>query len=87
MTPFRRAKGGEFNLEAQHRAEDFGRGAIGQTLAWAIIELGGDSCNTLVTERREIGLPGKILADQTIGVLVGSALPTGIRIGEKGLEA
>jgi hypothetical protein len=41
---------GEFNLEAQRRAEDFGGGAIAKTFAGTIIELGGDSCNALVAE-------------------------------------
>jgi hypothetical protein len=41
---------GEFNLEAQRRAEDFGRGSITETFSGTIIELHCDSCNTLVTD-------------------------------------
>jgi len=40
---------GEFNLEAQRRAEDFGRGSIVKTFSGTIIQLHRNSCNTLVT--------------------------------------
>ena len=41
---------GEFNLEAQRGAEDFGRGSIVKTFTRTIIELLGDPCNPLVAE-------------------------------------
>jgi hypothetical protein len=41
---------GEFKLEAQHRAEDFGRGAIGQTFTRTIIQFLGDPGNALVAD-------------------------------------
>ncbi len=50
LTPFFHPPMGEFNLEAQHWAKDFGRGAIGKTFTRTIIQLVGDSCNPLVAD-------------------------------------
>lgn len=78
---------GESSFEAQHAAHHFGRGAVGQTLSWSIIQRDSDSCNTLIAGLAEVEVVGQILADQPVGVLVCPSLPTGVRVGEVGREA
>jgi hypothetical protein len=52
----------------------------------SVTELLGDVLDSLVTDQLEIGALGEVLAQQSVGVLVGPA-PWRVRIGEKTLSS
>ena len=55
--------------------EHFSWRLIGQCLAWSFVELSGDGAWLGLAEDRQVGAFGKILAQQSVGVFVGAALP------------
>ena len=58
-----------------------------EDFAWPRVELGGDGFEVVVGPSREVGAFGEVLAEQSVGVLVGSALPWAVRVSEEDWDA
>src|SRR5258708_21905861 len=69
------------NRSTQHR-----RGFKSQGLAWPLIELAGYFVEMGLRVHRQVGSFRKILSQQTIGVLVGTALPWTLRIAKVNID-
>src|SRR5829696_2890264 len=67
------AESGEVDLERSAKAE---------SAAGAVVEESGDLVALLLGESGEVGAFGEILAEETVGVFVGAALPGVVRGGE-----
>jgi hypothetical protein len=57
-----------------------------EALAWALVELVGDGVEFELGDLAEVGALGEVLAQQPVGVLIGAALPGGVRIAEVDLD-
>jgi len=57
-------------------------GCESQGLAWSFVELARHFVEMSLRVHRQVGSLGKILSQQTIGVLIGSALPWTLRVAE-----
>ena len=62
--------------------KSFRRGFELQGLSWPFVELTGHFVQMGLRVHRQVGSLGKILSQQTVGVLIGSALPWALRITE-----
>src|SRR5712691_6676567 len=62
------------------------RGFKSQGLAWPLIELAGHFVEMGLRVHRQVGSFRKILSQQTIGVLVGIALPWTLRIAKVNID-
>src|SRR5260221_12142343 len=62
------------------------RGFKSQGLAWPLIELAGHFVEMGLRVHRQFGSFRKILSQQTIGVLVGTALPWTLRIAKVNID-
>jgi hypothetical protein len=62
--------------------EGFGGGLPAEGLAGSAVECGGDGVEVLTRVSREVGAFGEVLAQQAVGVLVGTALPGAVRVAE-----
>src|SRR5437868_12858687 len=62
------------------------RGFKSQGLAWPLIELAGHFVEMGLRVHRQVGSFRKILSQQAIGVLVGTALPWTLRIAKVNME-
>jgi len=51
-------------------------------LAWSFVELARHFVEMSLRVHQQVGSLGKILSQQTIGVLIGSALPWTLRVAE-----
>jgi hypothetical protein len=66
---------------------DFVRGAEVVAFAGAVVELVGDGVAGFLGEVIEAGAFGEVLADEAVGVFVGAAFPSLVRVGEVDLGA
>src|ERR1022692_4308634 len=57
-----------------------------QGLAWSLVELTCHFVQIGLRVHRQVGSLGKVLSQQTIGVLVGTALPRTLRIAEVNVD-
>src|SRR5881628_3289320 len=62
------------------------RGFKSQGLAWPLIELAGHFVEMGLRVHRQVGSFRKILSQQAIGVLVGTALPWTLRIAKVNID-
>ncbi|NLH67652.1 MAG: hypothetical protein GX471_16015 [Candidatus Microthrix parvicella] len=67
--------------------EGFGGGLPAEDLAGSVVEGVLDCEEFFKTPTGKVSSPGEVLAEQSVGVLVGGALPWRVRIGEEDLEA
>ena len=67
---------------AQVRIDFHGRGEV-ETFSWARVQEMGDDIQLALRVARQVGALGQILAQQPIGVLVGTTLPRTVRIGKE----
>lgn len=66
--------------------KQFGRALPVEALARTGVELPGNGIKLGLSVSRKVGPLGKILAKQSVGVLVDPALPGAVRIGEEHLD-
>jgi hypothetical protein len=69
------------------RHDQFGRALPSEALARPGVELPGDGIELFLAEPGQIGARGHVLGEQSIGVLVDTALPRAMRIGEVNFDA
>ncbi len=71
------------------------RNGLGELLSWRLVhqgfsgsfvELPGDGAELSLAEGRQVDAVGQVLAQQAVGVLVGTALPRAVRIAEVDLD-
>src|SRR5215467_8802331 len=62
------------------------RGFKSQGLAWPLIELAGHFVEMGLRVHRQVGSFRKVLSQQAIGVLVGTALPRTLRIAKVNID-
>src|SRR5215218_8117017 len=83
----RKGIGGFWRSLQQQLGELLGRVGEVEALAGAVVEFVGDGVELGFADGAEVGALGEVLAQQAIGVLVGAALPGGVRIAEVDLDA
>ena len=66
--------------------EDLQRCREVEALSWARIQAMRDGIQLALRVARQIRALGQVLAQQTIGILIGAALPGTVRIGKKDLD-
>jgi len=71
----------------QELGELFGGAGEAQAFAGSVVELVGDGVEVGFGDGAEVGALGEVLAQQAVGVLVGAALPGGVRVAEVDLDA
>jgi hypothetical protein len=86
-TVSRSAIGGFWRLLQQQLGELLGRVGEVEALAGAVVEFVGDGVELRLADGGEVGALGEVWAQQAVGVLVGTALPRGVRIAEEDLDA
>src|SRR5271163_4806194 len=72
----------------QHRfrlgnAERLGRSGPAKYSTWAVVEFRSDGVELVLSERGQIGVSVQVLAQQSVRVLVGAALPWVVRVAEE----
>lgn len=63
-------------------SHELGWGVVAEAGAWPVIEFGCDPSELVIGDVVEVTAFWEIAAEQTVGVLVGSSLPCGVRVGE-----
>ena len=66
--------------------ERFGRGAPSESFAGATVESYGDSYEVGGAMSAQVCAFGKVLTQQTVGVLIAATLPGALRVAEVNLE-
>ncbi len=72
----------DLNLLVKHLVEDSSGCVVAEGFAWSRVEFGGDRVELELRELREVGASGEVLAQESVGVLVGAALPGGFGVAE-----
>lgn len=62
--------------------EGFSWRLVHQGFSWSLVELSGDGAELGLAEGREIDAVGQVLAQQAVGVFVGTALPRTLGIAD-----
>jgi hypothetical protein len=68
--------------DGQECSEAFGGGVPAEGFAWSAVEFGGDGGEVFAGVAGEVGAFGEVLAEQAVGVFVGSALPGRVWVAE-----
>jgi putative transposase len=84
---FKRSSQRAHSVLCQPSVKGFGRGRPAEGLSWSRVEGCGDSGERLGAVHAQVRALRKVLAQQSIGVLVGAALPRALRIAEIDLDA
>jgi hypothetical protein len=83
----RRGIGGFWRSLQRQLGELLGRVGEGEALARPDVEFVGGGVELGSGDGEEVGALGEVLAQQPVGVLVGSALPGSVRIAEEDVDA
>lgn len=76
------AAGSALSAGAEGSVVDLEGSAEAKAAARAVVEVSGDVSALLLSKVSEVGAFGEILAEETIGILVGAAFPSVVRVGE-----
>ena len=67
--------------------KDLERALVIQALSGTMVQRANVGSQLIIRKNRQVGVPGQILTQQAVGVLIGTAFPCVVRMREEDLKA